>query len=76
MTCADMVDKIDALLVAWLPGTEGDGVADVLFGARPPAGRLSFSWPRSMQQARCDDRRADPLYPLGFGLDFAGNPVA
>ena len=68
--------QMDALLAAWLPGTEGDGVADVLFGDHAPTGRLSFSWPRTMQQARCEDRQTDPLYPLGFGLDFNGNSVA
>lgn len=72
----------DALLAAWLPGTEADGLADVLFGTQPASGRLSFSWPRSMQQARCAQRQPSaghreniPLYPLGFGLDLAGIPL-
>jgi beta-glucosidase len=43
-----IIDKADAFVAAWLPGTEGDGVADVLFGDYKPTGKLSFSWPRSM----------------------------
>lgn len=44
------LERADAVVVAWLPGTGGDGVADVLFGDHPPTGRLSFSWPRSSDQ--------------------------
>jgi hypothetical protein len=40
-----MLGKADALLAAWFPGAEGDGVADILFGGYKPAGKLSFSWP-------------------------------
>ena len=40
----------DAIVAAWLPGTEGAGVADVLFGDYKPTGKLSYSWPRSMAQ--------------------------
>ena len=40
----------DAIVAAWLPGTEGQGVADVLFGDHKPTGKLSYSWPRSMAQ--------------------------
>jgi beta-glucosidase len=59
--------QIDALVAAWLPGSEGQGVADVLFGERPFTGKLSYSWPRSMEQVpwRAD---AEPLFPCGFGL--------
>jgi hypothetical protein len=53
---------------AWLPGTEGGGVADVLFGARP-TGKLSFAWPRSMA-AYPRAKNSDPLFPLGFGLSY------
>ena len=44
------LEKIDALLVAWLPGTEGAGVTDALFGLSAVTGRLSFSWPRDTSQ--------------------------
>ena len=40
----------DAIVAAWLPGTEGAGVADVLFGDYAPTGKLSHSWPRSNAQ--------------------------
>src|SRR5581483_9421845 len=64
----EALDKCDAFIAAWLPGTEGQGVADVLFGDYKPAGRLSFSWPRSMSQIPINvgDRRYDPLFRYGF----------
>jgi len=46
----DALEMADAVVAAWLPGTEGAGVADVLFGDYKPTGKLSFSWPRSMGQ--------------------------
>jgi beta-glucosidase len=46
----DQLEKIDALVASWLPGSEGDGVADVLFGERPFTERLSTTWPRSEVQ--------------------------
>jgi beta-glucosidase len=60
----------DALIAAWLPGTEGRGVADVLFGDAGPSGRLSHSWPRSMAQIPINsgDADYDPLFPYGFGI--------
>jgi beta-glucosidase len=62
----------DALVAAWLPGTEGRGVADVLFGDYKPTGKLSFSWPRSMAQIPINvgDANYDPLFPYGFGLTY------
>jgi beta-glucosidase len=64
--------QCDAFIAAWLPGTEGQGVADVLFGDYKPTGRLSFSWPRSMQQIPINigDRNYDPLFRYGFGLTY------
>lgn len=67
------VEQADALLAAWLPGTEGLGVADVLFGDTPPTGKLSFAWPRSMDQIPLGHRKAtggDSLYPVGHGLGY------
>lgn len=68
----DAVGQSDALVAAWLPGTEGDGVADVLFGAYKPTGKLSFTWPRSMDQipVNVGDKNYDPLFPFGFGLTY------
>ncbi len=65
--------EADAILAAWLPGTEGQGVADVLFGDAKPTGKLSFAWPRSMDQLPLGNDRVKPgdsLYPLGFGLGY------
>ena len=73
------LDAADAFVVAWLPGSEGGGVADVLF--RTPQGevqhdfkgKLSYSWPRSVDQPALNrnDPNYDPLYPYGFGLTYA-----
>jgi beta-glucosidase len=62
----------DAILAAWLPGTEGTGVADVLFGDFPPTGRLSHTWPRSMAQIPINwgDAVYNPLFPYGYGLSY------
>ena len=66
-----LLAMIDALVAAWLPGTEGSGVADVLFGAAPASGKLSFSWPRDSSQPRRADRSdTNPLFPFGFGIDI------
>lgn len=69
----------DAFVAAWLPGSEGEGVADVLFTrvdgsvAHDFTGRLGFSWPRTAMPVRFDDRdRVEgALFPLGYGLDYA-----
>lgn len=69
----------DAFVAAWLPGTEGGGIADVLVGdaAGTPrwdfTGRLAFSWPRSPEQAELNagDPDYDPLFPFGYGLTYA-----
>jgi beta-glucosidase len=62
----------DAVVAAWLPGTEGEGVADVLFGDASPTGKLPMSWPRSMAQIPINvgDAAYDPLFPIGFGMRF------
>ncbi|CAL9354611.1 Beta-hexosaminidase [Streptomyces sp. enrichment culture] len=66
----DRLGDIDALVASWLPGTEGTGVADTLFGERPFTGRLPVSWPRSAAQVPVNvgDASYDPLYPYGWGL--------
>ena len=73
MILGDVADQADAILAAWLPGTEGAGVVDVLTGAAPATGKLSFAWPRSMDQVPLGHQREtidNPLYPLGFGLSY------
>jgi beta-glucosidase len=66
----DQLPKIDALVASWLPGSEGAGVADVLFGERPFTGRLSMTWPRTEAQVPINVGDADyqPLFPFGWGL--------
>ena len=62
----------DAFVAAWLPGTEGRGVTDVLFGDYRFKGKLSFSWPRSMDQIPINVGDSDyrPLFKYGFGLEY------
>ncbi|KAL8517577.1 hypothetical protein ACS0TY_015730 [Phlomoides rotata] len=62
--------QIDALVAAWLPGTEGQGVADVLFGDYGFTGKLSRTWFKTVDQLPMNvgDRHYDPLFPFGFGL--------
>ena len=66
----DQLDQMDALVASWLPGSEGAGVADVLFGRAGFRGQLSVTWPRSEDQVPINrgDRGADPLFPYGWGL--------
>jgi beta-glucosidase len=76
----DQLGAIDSLVASWLPGSEGTGVADVLFGRRPFTGRLSMSWPRTEAQVPVNvgDRDYRPLFPYGWGLrtDPARNRLA
>jgi beta-glucosidase len=63
--------KWDALVAAWLPGTEGQGVADVLYGDAEPRGKLPVTWMRSGDQEpinRGDGKK--PLFPFGYGLTY------
>jgi beta-glucosidase len=68
----EALTQADALVAAWLPGTEGQGVADVLFGDYRPTGKLSFTWPRAMAQIPINvgDAAYDPQFPYGFGLNY------
>ena len=72
MIINDALDQADAFVAAWLPGSEGVGVADVLFGDAAPAGKLPVSWPKSMAQLPINvgDANYDPLFPFGFGLTY------
>ncbi|CAN1251674.1 Beta-glucosidase BoGH3B [Linum perenne] len=62
--------KIDALVAAWLPGSEGQGVTDVLFGDYGFTGKLARTWFKSVDQLPMNvgDPHYDPLFPFGFGL--------
>ena len=73
------LNQSDAFVAAWLPGSEGGGIADVLVGdaeGRPRqdfTGRLSFSWPRTAAQFLLNRGQPgyDPLFPFGYGLSYA-----
>ncbi|HEY4185801.1 MAG TPA: glycoside hydrolase family 3 C-terminal domain-containing protein, partial [Polyangia bacterium] len=64
------IEDATAFVCAWLPGTEGAGVADVLFGVIPATGTLSCSWARNESDIplNAGDPRYAPLFPYGFGL--------
>jgi beta-glucosidase len=71
------INASDAFVAAWLPGSEGEGIADVLFqsSGTPPfdfRGRLSFSWPQSAMPVAFDSsgNAAGALFARGFGLDY------
>jgi beta-glucosidase len=69
------LERWDALIAAWLPGTEGQGVSDVLFGDHDFVGRLPLRWPKAMGQlpfAAADPAAPaeEPLFPYGFGLSY------
>ncbi|SFY53040.1 glycoside hydrolase family 3 protein [Streptomyces sp. F-1] len=72
----DRLGEIDSLVASWLPGTEGEGVADVLYGDRPFTGQLPVTWPRSESQLPINvgDASYDPQFPYGWGLT-TGTPV-
>ncbi|MFZ0592759.1 MAG: glycoside hydrolase family 3 protein [Bryobacteraceae bacterium] len=67
----DIMSEADAIVAAWLPGSEGEGVADVLFGDYKPVGKLSFTWPKASSTSL---HRGDPgyqtLFELGYGLKY------
>ncbi|HMD70419.1 MAG TPA: glycoside hydrolase family 3 N-terminal domain-containing protein [Bryobacteraceae bacterium] len=63
MLLGEVLDRADAIVAAWLPGTEGDGIADVLFGDYPPTGKLSHAWPSGGADSKA-------LFPYGFGLSY------
>ena len=67
-----VLSKCRAFIAAWLPGTEGQGIADVLFGDYRPTGRLSMSFPRTMADALSNvgDKNYAPLFKYGYGLRY------
>lgn len=75
------INAADAFVAAWLPGTAGEGIADVVL--RKPngdinvdfTGKLSFSWPRTATQTNVNrgDNNYDPLFPYGYGLTYSDN---
>lgn len=74
LVITDALPLSDAFVAAWLPGSEGEGVTDVLFGDAPFSGKTPYTWPRSAAQlpfdfAHMKTESCDaPLFPYGFGL--------
>ena len=69
----DIATEAGAIVAAWWPGTEGQGVADILTGAHKPTGKLAFTWPKSVAQLpinKHSKNAAEALYPFGFGLSY------
>ena len=65
------LDEVASFVAAWLPGSEGQGVADVLLGDFDFQGKLSFSWPKEAKaELNVGDQNYDPLFPFGFGLNY------
>ncbi|MGE5457349.1 MAG: glycoside hydrolase family 3 protein, partial [Methanococcaceae archaeon] len=72
MIIEPILKDCNAFVAAWLPGTEGQGVTDVLFGDYNFTGKLSHSWPRTMAQIPINlgDKNYNPLFKYGFGLQY------
>lgn len=74
LVVTEQLGLMDALVAAWLPGTEGQGIADVLFGDAPFTGKLPYTWPRWSEQLPFDFENLPkegcdaPLFPFGYGL--------
>ena len=68
----DSLGRADGLVAAWLPGSEGQGVADVLFGDVNPTGKLPVVWPRSLDQVptNLSNVKPNPEFNYGYGLSY------
>lgn len=67
----DAINSSDAFVAAWLPGTEGQGVADVLFGDFKPTGKLPRAWPGDANASSAQSNAGQAGFPYGFGLTFS-----
>lgn len=68
----NLIDQATACVAVWLPGSEGQGVADMLFGDCQPTGHLSFTWPKTLDQLPVSNRgkNGKPLFEIGYGLTY------
>jgi beta-glucosidase len=80
LVITEQFQMADAWVAAWLPGTEGAGLSDVLFGDYPFTGKLPYTWPRTNEQLPINKNNAAdltgcdaPLFPFGYGLGQAGS---
>ncbi len=69
LVITEALELADAWVAVWLPGTEANGIADVVFGDTPFVGKTPFTWPASMDQLPLGSYRTEPLFPYGYGLD-------
>jgi beta-glucosidase len=73
LVLGNAIDRSDAFVAAWLPGTEGEGMTDVLFGDAKPTGKLPRPWPHSnseLNNAAFALPATQPLFSSGFGLTY------
>lgn len=76
LVVTDQIETSDAFMATWLIGSEGDGVAEIIFGDFNFSGKLPHSWPKSEEDYKGKygpnfwDKRIQPLYPLGYGLKY------
>ncbi len=76
LVVTQQIQQADAFVAAWLPGSEGAGIADVLFGEHDFQGKLPHSWPRAVEDFAGKygpnfwDGSIVPLFPIGFGLHY------
>ncbi|WP_291788930.1 glycoside hydrolase family 3 N-terminal domain-containing protein [Cecembia sp.] len=76
LVVSNQIKQCDAFVAAWLPGSEGHGIAEVLFGKYDFKGKLPHSWPKSEKDylgkygPNYWDNSSSPLFPIGFGLKY------
>jgi len=76
LVVTNQIEQSDAFIAAWLPGSEGDGVAEVLFGEYNFKGRLAHSWPKSVEDFKGKygpnfwDDSITPLFEMGYGQKY------
>ncbi|MBE0652143.1 MAG: glycoside hydrolase family 3 C-terminal domain-containing protein, partial [Bacteroidales bacterium] len=74
----NVLNDAQSVVACWLPGTEGEGIADVLFGDYDFTGKLSQTWPNSISQEPMNwgDVYYQPLFPYGYGLTYGTTGVS
>jgi beta-glucosidase len=76
LVTTNQIKKSDAFIAAWLPGSEGEGIAEVLFGDYNFKGKLPHSWPKSIEDYEGKygpnfwDNSIEPLFKIGYGLTY------